>query len=96
MLHVFRLLQMAEEIARTGQLHVRRPNREYLLQIRRGDFAYAELIAEAERLVARVEAAFAASALPAAPDRASAEETLRRVRQAFYAQRSAPAARLEA
>ena len=90
MLHVFRLLQMAEEIALTGQLHVRRPNREFLLQIRRGEFAYAELIAEAEHLVARVEAAFAASALPVAPDKASAEETLRRVRHEFYAQRPAP------
>jgi predicted nucleotidyltransferase len=86
MLHVFRLLQMAEEIARTGQLQVRRPNREFLLQIRRGEFEYAELVAEAEQLVERVETAFEASALPAAPDPAAAEETLRRVRQQFYAQ----------
>jgi predicted nucleotidyltransferase len=87
MLHVFRLLQMAEEIALTGVIHVRRPNREFLLQIRRGEFAYADLIAEAEQLVARVEAAFALSALPAAPDKASAEATLRLVRQRFYAER---------
>jgi predicted nucleotidyltransferase len=84
MLHVFRLLQMAEEIALTSELQVRRPNREFLLQIRRGEFAYADLIAEAEHLVARVEAAFAASALPAAPDKARAEATLRQVRRAFY------------
>ena len=84
MLHVFRLLQMAEEIALTGQLRVRRPNREFLLQIRRGEFEYAELVAEAEALVARVEAAFAASALPAAPDAVAAEATLRQVRRQFY------------
>lgn len=84
MLHVFRLLQMAEEIALTGALHVRRPNREFLLQIRRGEFEYAELVAEAEQLVARVEAAFAAATLPAAPDKAAAEATLRRVRRVFY------------
>ncbi|MBD2766780.1 nucleotidyltransferase domain-containing protein [Hymenobacter sp. BT664] len=89
MLHVFRLLQMAEEIATTGQLHVRRPNREFLLQIRRGEFDYADLVAEAEQLVERVEAAFAASALPEAPNRAAAEELLRRVRREFY-RRSAP------
>jgi predicted nucleotidyltransferase len=87
MLHVFRLLQMAEEIARTGTIQVRRPNRDFLLQIRRGEFAYAELIAEAERLVARVEEAFATSALPAAPDKATAEAALRLVRQLFYAER---------
>ncbi len=95
MLHVFRLLQMAEEIARAGQLHVRRPNREFLLQIRRGEFEYAELLAEAEQLVERVDAAFAASALPDVPDTATAEETLRQVRRAFYAQRPGPASRPE-
>jgi hypothetical protein len=84
MLHVFRLLQMAEEIARTGELHVRRPNREFLLQIRRGEFEYAELVAEAEQLVDRVEAAFATSALPDAPNAEAAEEALRRVRMEFY------------
>jgi hypothetical protein len=89
MLHVFRLLQMAEEIALTGQLQVRRPNREFLLQIRRGEFEYTELVAEAEQLVARVEAAFATSPLPAAPDAPAAEETLQRVRQQFYAARPA-------
>ncbi len=84
MLHVFRLLQMAEEIAHTGTLHVRRPNREFLLQIRRGEFEYAELVAQAGQLVARVETAFAASALPPTPDADAAEQVLRRVRQAFY------------
>ncbi len=87
MLHVFRLLQMAEEIALTGELIVRRANREFLLQIRRGEFEYADLVAQAGELVARVETAFAASALPDAPDKAAAEATLRRVRQQFYAAR---------
>ena len=84
MLHVFRLLQMAEEIAISGELNVRRPNREFLLQIRRGEFEYEELVAEAEQLVTRVEAAFAVSILPAAPDKEAAEQLLRRVRQSFY------------
>jgi predicted nucleotidyltransferase len=84
MLHVFRLLQMAEEIARTSELHVRRSNREFLLQIRRGEFEYAELLTEAEELVARVEAAFASSALPETPSREMAENTLLRVRREFY------------
>ena len=84
MLHVFRLLQMAEEIAATGQLHVRRPNRDFLLQIRRGEFEYEQLVADAEQLVTRVEAAFASSALPEVPDRPTAEQRLRQVRHAFY------------
>ena len=85
MLHVFRLLQMAEEIAVAGELNVRRPNREFLLQIRRGEFEYETLVAEAEQLVERVETAFAVSTLPTAPDKAAIEELLRRVRQQFYA-----------
>ncbi|WP_240047191.1 nucleotidyltransferase domain-containing protein [Hymenobacter nivis] len=87
MLHVFRLLQMAGEIAKTGELRVRRPNREFLLQIRRGEFEYEALVTEAEQLVTQVEAAFAASALPEAPDRNAAEQLLVRVRRAFYLDR---------
>lgn len=85
MLHVFRLLQMAEEIAREGRLHVRRPNRDFLLRIRRGEFEYADLVQQAEELVQRVDAAFAASALPAEPDRPAVEQVLIEVRQRFYA-----------
>ena len=84
MLHVFRLLQMAAEIAETGQLNVRRSNREFLLQIRRGEFEYEQLVAEADALVTQVEAAFSASSLPEAPDKEFAEQLLRQVRQAFY------------
>ena len=85
MLHVFRLLGMAEEIATTGRLHVRRPDREFLLRIRRGEFEYEQLVTEAEALVQRVEAAFATSYLPPTPDRAAAEQRLVRVRRQWYA-----------
>jgi len=87
MLHVFRLLRMAEEIATLGELRVRRPDREFLLQIRRGEFEYDFLLAEAEALVARVAAAFAASALPEVPDHKVALSLLRQTRQRFYAGR---------
>ena len=85
MLHVFRLLQMALEIAETGQLNMRRPNREFLLQIRRGEFEYEELVVEADQLVGQVEAAFSASTLPEIPSKTVAEKLLMRVRRAFYA-----------
>ncbi|RYU78375.1 nucleotidyltransferase [Hymenobacter persicinus] len=85
MLHVFRLLRTALEIAATGELRVRRPDRDFLLRVRRGEFEYEALVAEAEELVEQVEAAYAQSALPEAPDRAAAEELLRRVRRQFYA-----------
>ncbi|MBC8085453.1 MAG: nucleotidyltransferase domain-containing protein [Hymenobacter sp.] len=84
MLHVFRLLRMAGEIARTGQLQVRRPDREFLLAIRRGEFEYDELVRQAEALLEQVEAAFTVSALPDAPDREATEQLLIRVRRAWY------------
>ncbi|MDF7811813.1 nucleotidyltransferase domain-containing protein [Hymenobacter sp. YC55] len=84
MLHVFRLLRMAEEIALNSQLQVRRPDREFLLAIRRGEFEYEELVQQAETLVKRVEAAFAASSLPEAPDKAATELLLVQTRRAWY------------
>ena len=84
MLHVFRLLETAEEIALTGELRVRRPNRDFLLRIRRGEFAYDELLTRAEDLLARVEAAFAASSLPDEPNHAAAEAALVQIRQTTY------------
>ncbi|QJX48818.1 nucleotidyltransferase [Hymenobacter taeanensis] len=86
MLHVFRLLRMAHEIALTGQLQVRRPDREFLLQIRRGEFQYEELLQMAEALLEQVEAAFATSHLLTAPDQVAAERLLIQVRRAWYAQ----------
>ncbi|HEX8427992.1 hypothetical protein [Hymenobacter sp.] len=85
MLHVFRLLRMAEEIALTSQLQVRRPDREFLLAVRRGEFEYEELVQQAEALVERVEVAFAASSLPEAPDKAATELLLIQTRRAWYA-----------
>lgn len=84
MLHVFRLLRMAEEIARTGQLQVRRPDREFLLQIRRGEFEYDDLVQHAEALVEQVEAAYALSGLPDEPDYHRAEQLLVQIRRQFY------------
>ncbi|GAB2792885.1 putative nucleotidyltransferase [Hymenobacter luteus] len=86
MLHVFRLLRTALEIATTGQLHVRRPDRDYLLRIRKGEFEYTELVADAEKLVQQVDAAFAVATLPEAPDRARTENLLIELRRRFYEQ----------
>lgn len=90
MLHVFRLLGMALDVATTGQLCVRRPNREFLLQIRRGEFDYEQLIAEADALVAEVDAAFATATLPETPNQAAAERLLVQVRRQWYNQHPAP------
>jgi hypothetical protein len=84
LMHTIRLLEMAGEIAREGVLRIRRPNREFLLQIRAGDFAYEELVARAETLHADLESAFAKSGLPESPDRETVNELLVGIREEFW------------
>jgi predicted nucleotidyltransferase len=69
LMHTLRLLEMAGEIARDGVLRVRRPNRDFLLQVRAGEFSYEWLVNRAEELHAGLADAYAKSDLPDAPDR---------------------------
>jgi predicted nucleotidyltransferase len=83
LMHTIRLLEMAGEIAREGVLRIRRPNRDFLLKVRAGSFAYDELVARAEELHAGLETAFANSGLPAAPDRDLVNALLVEMRDEF-------------
>ncbi len=84
MMHVFRLLDTAIEIGRTGQVNVRRPNRDFLLKIKSGAFEYDDLLTMAEEKKTEMEAAFAASDLPEQPDRERLNELLFELRSRFY------------
>jgi uncharacterized protein len=68
MMHVFRLLNMAEEIARYKKVNVRRPEREYLLNVRSGEFSYEDLLKEAEAKIQVVDDLFKKADLPERPD----------------------------
>lgn len=83
-MHTFRLLDMAEEILSTGEIHVRRPNRAALLEIRKGIFEYATLMERAEEKVGKIQALHAKSLLPEMPDKAQIEALLVEIRKAFY------------
>ena len=85
LMHTYRLLDMAEEIATEGRLKVRRPNREFLMRIRSGEFDYDELIEIAEEKVKAIEAAYAKSALPEKPNEERLKEILIEIREARYA-----------
>jgi hypothetical protein len=85
MLHCRRLLDMAKEIATAGTITVRRPNRDYLLQIRRGEVNLEELITQAEADVKELDALFAASSLPDEVDPAFAQELLIDIRKRYKA-----------
>jgi len=65
MMHTYRLLSMAHELSK-GELRVRRTEeeREKLMKIRHGEYEYEDLLAEAEAMIAGLDAAFDASPLP--------------------------------
>ncbi len=44
MIHTFRLLNMAKEIAVEKQIHIFRKDRDFLLKIKNGEFSYDELV----------------------------------------------------
>lgn len=84
MMHTFRLLNMAEEIAREGVVNVRRHDRDFLLKIRSGAFSYEELVEVANEKIVQIEHLYETSSLPEEPDLARAEEILVEMREQIY------------
>lgn len=84
MMHTFRLLNMAEEIALKGEVIVKRADREFLLDIRNGKFEFDELMQMVGEKMEQVEIAYAKSNLPDKPDFHKAEELLVEIRERFY------------
>ncbi|WP_373742192.1 DNA polymerase beta superfamily protein [Neisseria sp.] len=86
MMHTFRLLETARDIAQYGEIRVRRDNRDELLAIKNGAFGYDALLARAEALMAEIEALFDQNpcGLPEQPDRMQAETALVSVRGQLY------------
>lgn len=68
-MHLVRLLRMCREILTTGEVRVKRDDREELLAIRGGAWSYDQLIAWAEREDAELETLYETSPLPKAPPR---------------------------
>lgn len=84
MMHTLRLLQVAEEILRDGKLNVKRPNREELLSVKRGEKDYDLLLAEADRLVENVQKYAQTSTLQDKPDMEKVERVLVDIRKELY------------
>ena len=84
MMHTFRLLNMAEEIALHQQVIVKRNDRDFLLKIRNGEFEFDELMKMVEEKMKSVKEAYETSALPERPDMDKAELLLVQIREAFY------------
>jgi hypothetical protein len=84
MMHVFRLLLMAKEIATEGKVNVWRKDREFLLDIKRGKYEYDDLLAKAELLKNELPELYLDSALPQAPDIGAINKLLIEMREDYY------------
>lgn len=84
LMHCKRLLQIAREIAETGTMTVRRPNREELLDIRKGRVKLEDLIDWAEKEMNDLATLFDESDLPEEVPSELIHETLIRIRKDFY------------
>ena len=64
LMHCFRLLEMGIDAANYGELIVKRPERDWLLNVREGVYEYEDLIIQAEEKLAIMESLVDASDLP--------------------------------
>jgi hypothetical protein len=81
LMHTFRLLDSAEEIAVHRRLTVRTPQRDWLLRVKAGEFTYDDLLALAEERIERIQRLYETSSLPDAPDRAALEHAVVAIRR---------------
>lgn len=80
MLHCRRLLDMAVEIAKTGDIKVRRPNAAYLISIRKGLVSLEEIIENAEKDIKDLDQLYANSSLPDKVDKKIVNDILLEIR----------------
>lgn len=84
MMHVFRLLLMAKEIAVDGKINVFRNDRDFLLAIKEGKFEYDELVQKAEALKGELPLLYEQSNLQDEPNTESINELLIKMREVYY------------
>jgi uncharacterized protein len=84
MMHVFRLLLVAKEIATEGTINVFRKDRDFLLAIKDGKFEYDELVEKATALKDELPLLYQQSYLMNEPDTKLIEEVLIKMRKAYY------------
>ncbi|MFE9256928.1 DNA polymerase beta superfamily protein [Streptomyces sp. NPDC006879] len=82
-MHLLRLLVSCRDLLRSGNLIIDvGTERDYLLQVRRGEIPWPRVEARMNRLTEEVERAAATTSLPQEPDRARVEDFLVRTRRA--------------
>jgi hypothetical protein len=86
-MHVFRLLSMAEDIAKKGVIDLRGGDRDFLLEVRAGKFEYDFLMNLAWEKAEALQERFVASTLPDEPNGPQIERLLVELRSQHYLHR---------
>lgn len=84
MMHVFRLLLIAKEIASEGKVNLHRKDRKFLLNIKEGKFEYEELVAKAEAMKDELPLLYQQSNLQDTPDAVAVNKLLIKMREVYY------------
>ena len=84
MMHCMRLIRMGVEIGEGKGIIVRRPDREYLLSIRRGELDLDKLIEEADKAIQNMDEVFEVSTLPNKVPKGLVDALLVTIRREFY------------
>ncbi len=84
MMHVFRLLLMAKEIATDGLVNVFRNDRDFLLDIKNGKYEYEELVQRAERIRKELPPLYQSSGLQETPNLDKINLLLIQMREHLY------------
>jgi len=88
MMHTFRLLQMAIEIANEHRINVKRKDRDFLLKVKSGAFEHEALMEMANTKQQEMELAFKKSSLSEKPDVEYLSWIAFELRDRFYAKES--------
>jgi len=84
MMHTFRLLHVAKEIAEIGKINVRRSDRDFLLKIKNAEFEYDDLVLKAEKLKSELELSFENSNLSDKPNLELVNSLIFKLRSEYY------------
>jgi uncharacterized protein len=84
MMHVFRLLFMAKEIAIEGKINVHRNDRAFLLAIKEGKYEYDDLVKQAEDMKEELPLLYEKSGLMDEPNIVEVDALLIKMRNDYY------------
>ena len=86
MMHTFRLLNVAIEIATQGTINVKRSEKEIekLMKIRKGEYEYDDLLSDAEKLIKNLDEVYGKTSLPDKVDKDFTLNILQDIRTTYY------------